>query len=152
MTPKQIALVQSTWQQVLSISDAAACIFYERLFKLDPSMRILFKDDMGEQRRKLIAMLTAVVNSLQRFDTLVPAIEDLGRRHARYGVQDRHYAIVGVALLGTLEQGLPNDFTADVRDAWNAAYALVARTMKQATLHETARLIQASNLDTRTAV
>ena len=149
MTPKQIALVQSTWQQVLAISDAAASIFYERLFKLDPSLRILFKDDMGEQRRKLIAMLTAIVNSLQRFDSLVPAIEDMGRRHARYGVQDRHYAIVGLALLGTLEQGLPEDFSTDVREAWSAVYGLVARTMKQATLHEAAR-IQAGSLSART--
>ncbi|HJZ45727.1 MAG TPA: globin family protein, partial [Roseiflexaceae bacterium] len=106
MTPEQIVLVQTSFAQVLPIADTAAALFYNRLFELDPSLKPLFKGDMREQGRKLIAMMSVAVHGLPRIETLVPVIEALGRRHAGYGVKDEHYATVADALLWTLEQGL----------------------------------------------
>ena len=40
-----------------------------------------------------------------------PDRSDLARRHVAYGVQPEHYALVGSALLWTLEQGLGDEFT-----------------------------------------
>jgi hypothetical protein len=45
---------------------------------------------MTEQGRKLMAMLAMVVARLERLDEIVPAVEELGRRHAGYGVEDSH--------------------------------------------------------------
>jgi hemoglobin-like flavoprotein len=87
---------------------------------------------MTEQRKKLMQMLTAAVKGLDRLDQLVPVVEDLGRRHAGYGVEDRHYDTVGAALLWTLEMGLGAAFTADVKDAWATVYGVLATTMKNA--------------------
>jgi hemoglobin-like flavoprotein len=132
MTPEQIALVQSSFAQVLPIADTAAALFYSRLFELDPSLKPLFKGDMQEQGRKLMTMIRVVVNGLNRLDQLVPAVQELGRRHARYGVQDHHYDTVAVALLWTLGQGLGAGFTRETEAAWATAYALLAETMKAA--------------------
>ena|SRR5437867_12103718 len=132
MTPEQIALVQTSFAQVLPIADTAAALFYGRLFELDPSLKPLFKGDMQEQGRKLMTMIRVVVNGLNRIDQLVPAVQELGRRHARYGVQDAHYATVGAALLATLHQGLGDAFTPEVAAAWTTAYTLLAETMKAA--------------------
>jgi len=132
MTPEQIALVQSSFAQVLPIADTAATLFYGRLFELDPSLKPLFKGDMQEQGRKLMTMIRLVVNGLNRLDQLVPAVQELGRRHARYGVQDEHYDTVGAALLWTLSQGLGAGFTPEVEAAWATAYTLLAETMKAA--------------------
>ena len=132
MTPKQIALVQGSWKDVLRVADVAAKLFYSRLFFLDPSLAPMFRGDMGEQGRKIIAMITVAVNGLVRIETLVPLIEALGRRHAGYGVKDEHYATVASALLWTLEQGLGDDFTPEVREAWSAAYGVLATTMQKA--------------------
>ena len=131
MTPKQIALVQDSWKKVLTISDAAAAMFYTRLFALDPSLRSMFKGDMAEQGRKLMSMITVAVNGLSRIETLVPAIEAMGRRHAGYGVQDRHYLTVAEALIWTLVQGLGEQFTDETRQAWIEAYGLLATTMQR---------------------
>jgi len=136
MTPRQIALVQGSWKNVLAVSETAAQLFYLRLFALDPSLRPMFKGDMREQGRKLIAMMSVAVNGLARIETLTPVIEVLGRRHAGYGVKDEHYATVAAALLWALEQGLGAGFTADVRDAWAAAYGLLASTMQGAARRE----------------
>ena len=55
--------------------------------------------------------------SLNRLDALVPVVEDLGRRHAGYGVKDEHYDSVGAALLWTLERGLGKAWTPQVAEA-----------------------------------
>jgi hemoglobin-like flavoprotein len=132
MNPKQVALVQRSWNDVLPIAETAAQMFYERLFDLDPSLRPLFQSDMTKQRHKLVDMLSVVVSGLTRLEELLPTVRALGRRHAGYGVRNEHYATVGMALLWTLEQGLGDSFTAEVREAWVAAYGLLATTMKDA--------------------
>jgi hemoglobin-like flavoprotein len=73
--------------------------------------------------------LTVVVKSLDRLDQLLPAVQALGRRHAGYGVRPAHFDSVGAALLWTLEQGLGEVFTAEVREAWASAYTAIASVM-----------------------
>ncbi|MDF2119905.1 globin family protein [Roseiarcaceae bacterium H3SJ34-1] len=130
MQPAQIDLVKSSFAKVVPISEAAAALFYERLFTLDPSLRSLFKGDMAEQGRKLMAMLATVITNLHRLDELTPAVRDLARRHTGYGVQDQHYDTVGAALIWTLEQGLGPDFTDETRASWLACYTILAGEMK----------------------
>jgi len=110
----------------------AANLFYGRLFEIDPSTKVLFKGDMKEQGKKLMSMITAAVNGLNDLDRLVPVVQDLGRRHCGYGVQDKHYGSVASALLWTLEQGLGDAFTPEVKIAWTETYMLLAGVMKDA--------------------
>jgi len=128
----QINLVQRSWSKVLPISETAADLFYNRLFEIDPSTQVLFKGDMKEQGRKLMQMITAAVNGLNDLDALVPAVQELGSRHGGYGVQEEHYGSVANALLWTLEQGLGDDFTPEVKSAWTETYMLLASVMKEA--------------------
>jgi hemoglobin-like flavoprotein len=132
LTPTQKALVQNSFATIAPIADDAAALFYVRLFELDPSLRRMFPADMSGQRKKLMQMLTAAVKGLDRLDQLVPIVQDLGRRHAAYGVTDNHYDTVGAALLWTLEKGLGSAFTAETREAWTTVYGLIATTMRDA--------------------
>ena len=132
MTPEKIALVRSSWQQVLPIQDTAAQLFYGQLFELDPSLRSLFKGDMVEQGRKLMTMINMVVISLDKLGPILETIEDMGRRHVAYGVTEAHYDTVGNALIWTLGQGLGEQFTPAVENAWADAYNTLASAMKQA--------------------
>jgi hemoglobin-like flavoprotein len=126
------ALVQETFALVEPIADDAASLFYGRLFELDPSLRELFKNDMTEQGRKLMAMIKVAVKGLDHIEKLVPVVEDLGRRHKDYGVEEPHYDTVAEALLWTLEQGLGEAFTEEVKEAWTAVYGVLAEVMKSA--------------------
>ena len=132
MTPQQKDLVQSSFEKVLPISEQAAALFYGRLFEVDPSLRPLFKTDMKEQGKKLMQMLTIAVRGLDRLDTLVPAVQDLGARHVGYGVNEDHYNTVGAALLWTLQKGLGDDFTPETKEAWTVVYGVLSTTMKDA--------------------
>ena len=129
ISEKEVALVESSWQKVAPIADTAAELFYGRLFELDPSLKSLFSNDMKEQGKKLMKMIGIAVNGLRQLDALVPALQDMGKRHVGYGVRAEHYQTVGEALLWTLEQGLGDEFTDDVRSAWTSVYIVLASTM-----------------------
>ena len=132
MTPTQIDLVQSSFAKVIPIADTAAELFYARLFELDPSLRSMFRSDMKSQGKKLMDSLKMVVGNLRNLDRIVPGVQAMAVRHVSYGVEDHHYATVGTALLDTLQKGLGDAFTDDVREAWLAAYTILANTMKAA--------------------
>lgn len=130
MTPERTELIRQSWEQVKPIADDAAELFYGKLFELDPSLRNLFSGDMQQQGRKLMAAINVAVKSLDRFDSIEKNIRDLGARHHHYGVQDHHYVTVANALLWTLQQGLGDQFTPDVRAAWVEMYQRLSTAMQ----------------------
>jgi hemoglobin-like flavoprotein len=137
MTPDQIRLVQDSFRDVVPIRAAAAALFYERLFAIDADLRALFPaTDMAKQGAKLMASLGFVVHGLDRADTILPAVRELARRHVTYGVKEHHYPIVGQALVETLAAGLGKAFTQEVREAWEAAFGLLASVMIAAARNE----------------
>lgn len=143
MTPQHIILVQTSFARVRPIAATVAWLFYHRLFELDPSLQRLFHDDMPAQGRKLMTMLGFIVAGLHRPEGIISTIQDLGRRHAAYGVQEAHYATVGMALLWTLRQGLGAQFTPAVEAAWAEAYSWLTDTM-QAAAAESADVAEAT--------
>src|SRR5215470_7759192 len=133
MTPEQARLVTTSWNSVASIADSAIEQFYNRLFVIDPSARVLFRaTNMPEQRRKVIEALSLALQSLDDLAALTPTLEELGRRHQRYGVAAAHYDSVGQALLWTLEQGLGAAWTPAVAAAWTELFGELAGVMKRA--------------------
>ena len=131
MTPQQITLVQDSFRKVVPIADTAAAMFYARLFELDPSLHRLFKADLKKQGMMLMSMIASAVRGLTDPNALIPVLHALGRRHNGYGVVDAHYTTVAEALLWTLQQGLGEEFTAEAREAWVAAYSMMASVMQQ---------------------
>jgi hemoglobin-like flavoprotein len=127
--PRYKALVQGSFAKIAPDAEAVAEMFYTKLFELDPNLRALFKGDLREQGRKLMNTLKLAVKGLDDIAKLVPVVEKLGRDHAGFGVEPVHYATVADALLWTLEQGLGDEFTPDMRDAWSSVYFLLAETM-----------------------
>lgn len=132
MTPKQIGLIGVTWDKVLPIAETAADLFYAKLFELNPELKPLFKGDLKEQGAKLMTMLDTVVKSLDNIEAIIPAAQKSGARHVSYGVKDEDYDTVAEALLWTLGQGLGDDFTDEVKEAWIAAYVILSNVMKDA--------------------
>jgi hemoglobin-like flavoprotein len=129
VTPRQIHLVQSSFDKVLAIRDLAAEVFYQRLFELDPSLRPMFKGDMREQGEKLMQTLQLVVVNLRHPERFLPGVLGLADRHVGYGVKNEHYATVGTALLDTLRIGLGAQFDDEMGEAWLAAYTMLSKLM-----------------------
>ncbi|MBX2856564.1 MAG: hemin receptor [Rhodobacteraceae bacterium] len=132
MDAQTVSLVQNSFKKVEPIAATAADIFYDRLFEIAPEVKPMFPAVMTNQKEKLMQTLGVAVQNLHQVETIVPVVQDLGRKHVSYGVQDAHYDKVGEALIFTLEKGLGDDFTPDVKSAWVETYTLVSMVMKEA--------------------
>ena len=130
ITSAQIDLVKETWAKVIPIADTAAKLFYDRLFETNPQLAPMFDGtDLPSQRRKLVKAINMAVISLDRFDTMVPIIRNLGYHHVFYGVKDCHYSQVGASLLWTLDAGLGEEWSDEAAMAWAIAYQMIADVM-----------------------
>lgn len=129
MNTQQIELVQDSWKLVQPIANTAGQLFYGRLFEVNPELQSLFRGNMDEQIQKLMTMLTVIVNNLTRLEQIIPAAQKLAVRHIDYGVEEKHYAAVGSALLWTLEQGLGEAWNSNVEEAWTTAYQTLSGVM-----------------------
>ncbi|PWR01202.1 hemin receptor [Meridianimarinicoccus roseus] len=133
MNDTQIALIQDSFAKVVPIKDAAAELFYSDLFETAPEVKPYFAgSNMKDQGAKLMATLGVVVNGLRDLDKIVPVAQQLAVRHVGYGVKAEDYDKVGASLLRTLEKGLGDAFTPEVKEAWTAAYTTLAGVMCEA--------------------
>jgi hemoglobin-like flavoprotein len=142
LTDKEKKLVVNSWRLVVPIAETAADLFYRRLFEIAPQYQKLFPNDMVAQKRKLVVMLQFIVKSVDWVqeewarevapeDDLALVVLAMGRRHTSlYKIPDESYSKVGEALLWTLDQGLGQAFTDEVRSAWTHLYGTIATTMK----------------------
>jgi hemoglobin-like flavoprotein len=140
MTPEQTTLVQTSFTQVAPVAETAATLFYDRLFELNPSLRGLFREDLREQRLKLMAMLTTAVNNLHQWDAVARDPKQLGLPHVGYGMKPTDYDTIETALIDTLEKGLSKAFTPPVRDAWIACYTTIVPEMQAVEQTETVKI------------
>jgi hemoglobin-like flavoprotein len=130
MTAEQIALIKKSWRAFRGLSPhTVGDLFYSKLFADNPSLRKMFPTDMGQQYQKLIDMLNAIVIRLDRLDEFSKEITEMADRHIEYGVKPAHYKLVGSALLWTLEKGLGDDWTDEVKTAWEDCYNYLAGAM-----------------------
>lgn len=131
--PDAVFLAQTSFEEVARRKAEAGALFYELLFEVDPDCRTLFSaTDMTAQAEMLMTMLAAAVQGLDRMEDLRGTLQELGRRHAGYGVQLRHYDAVEQALLETIRRMIGEAFTLDVRLAWSRIYNDLARIMLEA--------------------
>jgi hemoglobin-like flavoprotein len=129
MTTYQMQIVLESWAKVVSQAGAISDMFYDKLFELDPSLRVLFPTDMAEQKKMLLVVLTSAIIGLGDLDRLTPTIQDLGKRHHGYGVLQTHYETVGEALLGALKQHSGNAWNRETEGAWVAVYGILSGLM-----------------------
>ncbi|HKP55824.1 MAG TPA: globin domain-containing protein [Polyangiales bacterium] len=142
LTDSEKDAIRRTWKLVVPIAGTAADLFYKRLFELRPAYAELFSSDLTGQKRKLLQMLAFIVKSLDWPDSawkdplsaeedLVLVLLALGRRHKDlYRVPPESYAVVGEALIWTLDYGLGSAFDETARSAWLHVYQLISATMR----------------------
>lgn len=132
MTPDQITCVQDSFAKLAPQAAAIGSGFYDRLFELAPEVRPLFHGDIKAQQAMLMNTLSLVVKNLHAPETILPAVQSLGARHAGYGAEPQHYPVVGQALVDTLKDFLGAEWGSEEQQAWTAAYGLLAELMIQA--------------------
>jgi serine/threonine protein kinase len=122
------AIVAASFARVSDRTEAFFSRVYERLFAENPTLRPLFPADIEELRGKLASTIRLSISQLRDPVTLVPMLEDLGRRHVGYGVAPSDLQIFGGVLLATVAE-FDADWNESIRAAWQRAYDAMAGAM-----------------------
>jgi NAD(P)H-flavin reductase/hemoglobin-like flavoprotein len=130
-------LIRESFAAIEPQAEELAQYFYGALFVVAPDCRDLFPAGMATQRSRLLRALVYVVQMVDRPDELVTFLGQLGRDHRKFAVLPRHYDALGIALLAALKRFLKEKWTPEVQSAWTRAYALIAKTMREAAQAET---------------
>ncbi len=103
---QHITLVQKSFAQIAPHADLVTDLFFARLFQLEPARRAPLPNDLRALKGQFMYALARAVRDLN------PSREN-GELQTTQDTQ-----ILTAALLWTLEQGLGEEFTAPVREAW----------------------------------
>jgi NAD(P)H-flavin reductase/hemoglobin-like flavoprotein len=124
--------LQDSFARVAAAGDEVPLYFYSHLFLTHPETRAMFPVSMAAQRDRLVGALLQVVGNVHQVEAVVPFLQQLGRDHRKFGVDEEQYGWVGTSLLATLRHFLGEDWTPELAADWTEAYGLVARVMTEA--------------------
>ncbi|MFI9272720.1 globin domain-containing protein [Kitasatospora sp. NPDC052896] len=134
-----LTLIRESFALVQDRADKLTGHFYATLFLHNPEVRQFFPPAMDLQRDRLFRALAGAVRMIDRPAELIPFLQQLGRDHRKYGVQNAHYDAVGAALLSTLRSFAGEAWTAAHERAWTEAYRQIAAAMSAAAEEEAGR-------------
>mmetsp|Transcript_4792 Transcript_4792/g.7479 ORF Transcript_4792/g.7479 Transcript_4792/m.7479 type:complete len:324 (-) Transcript_4792:53-1024(-) len=148
-----MSLVVNSWSKIKAIDsyeEVAGELLFKRLFEINPDAAAFFKFTDGYETTDeamykqevfkkhaagVILSVTGAVSLLEKgdMDTLVGVLKDLGARHLSYGLnlKKAHYDLVGQALMDVLTKVLGDDFTDEVKAAWDVVYAIITEKMME---------------------
>src|SRR5262245_55492446 len=134
MDSGQRALIQASFQHVLTVADLAGELFSGRLYLLTPELWHLFGVGSRRRQQELVRMLARAVEDLDRFETLASTLEAVARRYVSQGVSERVFDVVAETLLWTLQQVLGDAYREPIAAAWRDTAGLLVERMKGAAI------------------
>jgi methyl-accepting chemotaxis protein len=126
-----VLLLQSL-QLLRPCADQLVRDFYKDLFQQHPRIRRMFPENVNPQHEKLFNALFGLAGAYAQPETLLPALRNMGRRHAQYGVQLADYHVFSTIFLAALGRTAGGAFTPEMRGAWERAFTFAAGAMMQA--------------------
>ena len=129
LTQDQITIVKSTVPLLESAGPAITQHFYQRMFSHNPELKDIFNmshQQSGGQPLALFNAIAAYAKYIDNLPALTSAVERIAHKHTTFDIQPEQYDIVGHHLIQTLKELAPDAFTAEVEDAWVAAYQQLA--------------------------
>ncbi|MGC9156317.1 MAG: globin [Ferrimicrobium sp.] len=119
------------------------CLDFSRCFEIEPASRKLlgFQDETGDFRedpkfpfltKVVVDMIECAVNCLgPDLDPLEDELQRLGNRHIAYGVDCKHFPILGRAVIFAMKEILGNKFTRENERAWELVFHFMVHHMSE---------------------
>jgi len=129
LTTQDIRIVKSTVPLLEEGGSAITEHFYQRLFSHNPELKDIFNmnnQHTGKQQVALFEAILAYAKNIDNLAVLKHAVERIAQKHTSLHIQPAHYDVVGLHLIETFRELLPEQFTPDVETAWSHAYGVLA--------------------------
>ncbi len=136
-------IVQSTWSSIIDNPEKIGRDFYNNLFKT-PAIAEVFKNlgHSPDLHKKLVSMMSMVVNHSDRLDTIESEIIKLAGMHVRMGVQPELIPAFIDAFVRTVEQQYDGEFSPKLRQAWYNLLNEVGRIFGEVIAKERDKVLQ----------
>ncbi len=146
-------VLEGSFNALEPVGEALAEKFYETLFDRHPDIAPLFSNvSIEEQNKKLWAALQMVVGELRNPSSLTEVLQNLGKRHVKYGVVAEHYPLVSSTLIDTMREFSGELWTEEVELAWTNALTTIANVMSKASSEDSTMKINASEASKGNAI
>ncbi|MDF2193216.1 NO-inducible flavohemoprotein [Paraflavitalea sp. CAU 1676] len=132
MTNAQKELIKATVPVLRENGVLLTSHFYKRMFSHNPELKHVFNMGNQQNNKQQTALAMAVLAYAEHIEdpsVLLPVINSIGQKHTSLDIRPEHYQIVGNHLLAAIGEVLGEGATPDLLDAWEAAYAQLARIM-----------------------
>ncbi|TMO84190.1 NO-inducible flavohemoprotein [Pseudoalteromonas spongiae] len=126
---RHIDIIKSLVPLLTETGPALTEHFYQRLFHHHPELKNIFNmsnQASGRQKAALFEAIAAYAQYIDNVGALKSAVERIAHKHTSFNIQPEMYQIVGHHLTETLRELTGELFTADVEEAWTAAYDFLA--------------------------
>lgn len=128
LTERQLALVKGSFKALQEDIKPRSIEFYDHFFRHAPELKSMFRlEDLGGQGMRFMSTLSVIIDNLENPDALTEKYADLGQAHRALGVKADFFEPMGLALIETLQGALGEEFTDEMREAWETAYAELSR-------------------------
>ncbi|MDQ7004894.1 MAG: globin domain-containing protein [Ghiorsea sp.] len=122
--------IESMGQNIDNLSSS----FYTHLFRINPSLTHIFNGGISMLTRKFNNML-ATFKSVHDLHKISAALESMAERHVAYHAEVSHFDDFNQALLLALEDTCKEDFTPELKLAWQTVFEEVANIMVEVLRH-----------------
>ncbi|MCR8980034.1 NO-inducible flavohemoprotein [Brevibacillus laterosporus] len=129
LSEKTIQIIKSTVPVLEKHGIDITKRFYQLLFTKHPELLNIFNHANQKQGRQQTALANAVYAAAQYIDkleTIIPVVKQIGHKHRSLGIKAEHYPIVGENLLAAIKDVLGDLATDEILQAWAEAYGVIA--------------------------
>ena len=123
----QIDLIRESFDALRENPERRSLEFYEAFFARAPEVKDMFRHDLEGQGMRFMSTLAMIVGHLDAPEKMGARLEELGQAHRAMGVTPDQFAPMGEALIDVLAGALGEGFTPEMRSAWEAGFAEIAR-------------------------
>jgi len=123
-------ILQESFAEIEKKSPEFTRVFYQNLFLDYPEVKKLFANTKIEQQeKKIMTVFVLTIGNLHDFAYLEKLLNNLGKRHLKYGVALEHYDFLGETLIKTLKSFLKERWNRELEAAWRQAYKMIVKLM-----------------------
>lgn len=129
LSEKTIAVIKSTVPVLESHGEQITKRFYQMMFSNHPELLNVFNhanQREGRQQKALASSVYAAAANIDKLETIIPVVKQIGHKHRSLGVKPEHYPIVGNHLLLAIKDVLGDAATDEIINAWAEAYSVIA--------------------------
>ena len=129
LSEQEIAHIREAMRWLTPEVERVAPMFYADLFRRDPGLRAMFREDLSDQGMRFMSAVRVIVDHLDDPEGLDRQVGLLADGHAAMKIDAHAYHIMEEALVDTFREALGARFTRDMQLAWRHAFRQVGEAM-----------------------